>query len=144
MLSLFCSISLFQVIPHKSIKESYRTFPCAEILFEHDNGQNRDFRCNIELTADDATIQICAITSIKEVNITEKWICATGQLFKNTSHNNIWIWAFSSSFNSTLHTHSCSLIRAWNILSISCYMVKFTYHTPRPFWLLPGVFSYPI
>lgn len=55
-----------QVITHKSIKESYRTFPCAEILFQHDDARNRDFRCNIELTADDATIQIYAITSIKE------------------------------------------------------------------------------
>ncbi|XP_015776945.1 PREDICTED: uncharacterized protein LOC107354960 isoform X3 [Acropora digitifera] len=55
-----------EVIPHKSIKESYRTFPCAEILFEHDDARNRDFRCNIELTADDTTIQICAVASIKE------------------------------------------------------------------------------
>ena len=64
--------SPLQVIPHKSIKESYVTFPCAEILFEHDNGQNREFRCMIEVTSDDTTMQICAITSIKEVNITEK------------------------------------------------------------------------
>ncbi|XP_067041653.1 uncharacterized protein [Acropora muricata] len=55
-----------QVITHKSIRESYRTFPCAEILFQHDDARNRDFRCNIELTADDTTIQIYAITSIKE------------------------------------------------------------------------------
>ncbi|XP_067041652.1 uncharacterized protein [Acropora muricata] len=55
-----------QVIPHKSIKESYRTFPCAEILFEHDNGRNRDFRCIIEVTADDTTIQILAVGKMKE------------------------------------------------------------------------------
>lgn len=87
MLSLLCNFSPLQVITHKSIKESYRTFPCAEILFQHDDARNRDFRCNIELTADDTTIQICAITSIKEVNVTEKQIIAAGQqLFKNTSH----------------------------------------------------------
>lgn len=55
-----------QVISHKSLKESYRSMPCAEILFEHDNGRNRDFRCTLELTADDTTIQIRAVASIKE------------------------------------------------------------------------------
>ena len=72
MLSLSCYFSPLQVIPHKSIKESYWTFPCAEILFEYDNGQNRVFRCIIEVTAGDTTIQICAVTAIEEVNITEK------------------------------------------------------------------------
>ena len=58
-----------KVISHKSLKESYRSMPCAEILFEHDNGRNRDFRCTLELTADDTTIQIRAVASIKEVRV---------------------------------------------------------------------------
>ncbi|XP_068718145.1 uncharacterized protein [Montipora capricornis] len=55
-----------RVISHKSLKESYRSMPCAEILFEHDNGRNRDFRCTLELTAADTTIQVRAVASIKE------------------------------------------------------------------------------
>ena len=124
MLSLFCYFSPSQVIPHKSIKESYRTFPCAEILFEHDNGRNRDFRCNIELTADDTTIQICAVASIKEVNITEKWICATGQLFKNTSQQDV-------DLGLLFLIQQCILIQYSCIIYVICTATT-RYHVPSP------------
>ncbi|XP_074621452.1 uncharacterized protein LOC141879978 isoform X2 [Acropora palmata] len=54
------------VISHKSLRQSFQTFPCAEIIFAHDNGQNGQFRCTFELTAGDATSQICVRTSIEE------------------------------------------------------------------------------
>lgn len=54
------------VISHKSLRQSFQTFPCAEIIFAHDNGQNGQFRCTFELTAGDATSQICVRTSIDE------------------------------------------------------------------------------
>ena len=60
---------LLQVISHKSLRQSFQTFPCAEIIFAHDNGQNGQFRCTFELTAGDATSQICVRTSIDEVKI---------------------------------------------------------------------------
>ena len=60
---------LLQVISHKSLRQSYQTFPCAEIIFAHDNDQNGQFRCTFELTAGDATSQICVRTSIDEVKI---------------------------------------------------------------------------
>jgi len=59
-----------QVITHKSLKESYQTIPRAEVLFKHDNGQNRDFICIFELSADNKSTTICAVASIKEVCVT--------------------------------------------------------------------------
>ena len=56
-----------QVIPHMSLKHSYTTFPCAKMIFAHDNGQNGEFRCTFELTAGDASSQICVVTSLMEV-----------------------------------------------------------------------------
>ena len=68
LVMLFVSV---QVISHKSLKESYQTIPRSEILFEHDNGRNRDFLCTFELTADNTTTKITAVASIKEVRFTE-------------------------------------------------------------------------
>ena len=59
-----------QVVTHKTLKESYQTIPKAEVLFKHDNGQNRDFICIFELSAENASTKICAVASIKEVCVT--------------------------------------------------------------------------
>ena len=59
-----------QVITHKSLKDSYTTIPKSKILFEHDNGRNRDFHCTLELTADNAATKLSAVASIKDVSFT--------------------------------------------------------------------------
>ena len=59
-----------QVITHKSLKESYQSIPLAKVLFKHDNGQNRDFICIFELSAENTSTTICAVASIKEVCVT--------------------------------------------------------------------------
>ncbi|XP_074621458.1 netrin receptor UNC5B-a-like isoform X3 [Acropora palmata] len=92
-----------QVITHKSIKESYRTFPCAEILFQHDDARNRDFRCNIELTADDTTIQIYAVTSIKEDPFLRYMESHTGQQHKMVTGRGKCDPTISNSEKSLLH-----------------------------------------
>ena len=61
------AFSILQVIPHKSVKESYQTIPKAEVLFKHDNGRNRDFLCIFEVSAESTSTNICAVASIKEV-----------------------------------------------------------------------------
>ena len=72
-----------QVISHKSLKESYQTMPRSEILFEHDNGRNRDFFCTFELTADNTTTKITAVASIKEVRLNENSApCPDPKVFK--------------------------------------------------------------
>ena len=58
------------MITHKSLKDSYKTIPKSEILFEHDNGGNRDFHCILELTADNAATKLSAVASIKDVSFT--------------------------------------------------------------------------
>lgn len=64
-------LSVFsQVVTHKSLKESYQTIPKAEVIFKHDNGQNRDFICIFELSAENTSTTICAVASIKEVCVT--------------------------------------------------------------------------
>ena len=52
------------------MKESYQAIPLAKVLFKHDNGQNRDFICLFDLSAENTTTTIYAVASIKEVCVT--------------------------------------------------------------------------
>ena len=78
-----------QVISHKRLKESYQTIPRTEILFEHDNGRNRDFLCTFELTADNTTTKITAVASIKEVRFIENSVpCPDAKLLISKKYEN--------------------------------------------------------
>ncbi|XP_066017170.1 uncharacterized protein [Pocillopora verrucosa] len=55
-----------EFITQTSLKDSYQAIPRTTVKFKHDNGRNRDFLCEFELTAEDTTTSICAVATIRE------------------------------------------------------------------------------